>query len=56
MLVCLAANPSIGKLSEIDRPVGRDIHRLAGSVQTAGGRGLNVARPARAPGADVRIV
>jgi 1-phosphofructokinase family hexose kinase len=55
MLVCLAANPSIDKLFEIDRLVRGDIHRPAGFVQTAGGKGLNVARAARALGADVRV-
>ncbi len=56
VLVCLAANPSIDKLFEIDRLVKGDIHRPAGLVQTAGGKGLNVARAARALGADVRAV
>jgi 1-phosphofructokinase family hexose kinase len=55
MLLCLAANPSIDKLFEIDRLVRGDIHRPAGFVQTAGGKGLNVARAARALGADVRV-
>jgi 1-phosphofructokinase family hexose kinase len=55
MLVCLAANPSIDKLFEIDRLVRGDIHRPAGFVQTAGGKGLNVARAAHALGADVRV-
>jgi len=56
MLVCLAANPSIDKIFEIDRLVRGDIHRPAGFVQTAGGKGLNVARAAHALGADVRVV
>jgi 1-phosphofructokinase family hexose kinase len=55
MLLCLAANPSIDKLFEIDRLVRGDIHRPAGFVQTAGGKGLNVARAAHALGADVRV-
>lgn len=53
MLLCLAANPSIDKLFEIDRLVKGDIHRPSGFVQTAGGKGLNVARAARLLGADV---
>jgi 1-phosphofructokinase family hexose kinase len=56
MIVALAANPSIDKLFEIDRLVKGDIHRPSGFVQTAGGKGLNVARAARALGADVLAV
>ena len=56
MIVCLAANPSIDKLFEIDRLVKGDIHRPQGFVQTAGGKGLNVARAAHALGADVTAV
>ncbi|MEP7059681.1 MAG: hexose kinase [Actinomycetota bacterium] len=53
MIVCLVANPSIDKLFEVDRLVKGDIHRPLGFVQTAGGKGLNAARAARALGADV---
>src|SRR3954447_23894384 len=53
MIVCLAANPSIDKLFEIDRLVKGDIHRPQGFVQVAGGKGLHVARAAHALGADV---
>jgi 1-phosphofructokinase family hexose kinase len=56
VIVCLAANPSIDKLFEIDRLVRGDIHRPLGFAQTAGGKGLNVARAAEALGADVRAV
>lgn len=56
MIVCLAANPSIDKLFEIERLVKGDIHRPLGFVQTAGGKGLNVARAAHALGADVVAV
>jgi 1-phosphofructokinase family hexose kinase len=56
MIVCVAANPSVDKLFEIDRLVKGDIHRPIGFEQTAGGKGLNVARAARALGADVRAV
>jgi 1-phosphofructokinase family hexose kinase len=56
VIVCLAANPSIDKLFEIDRLVRGDIHRPLGFEQTAGGKGLNVARAARALDADVRAV
>jgi 1-phosphofructokinase family hexose kinase len=56
MIVCLAANPSIDKLFEIERLVKGDIHRPEGFVQTAGGKGLNVARAAHTLGADVTAV
>jgi 1-phosphofructokinase family hexose kinase len=56
MIVCLAANPSIDKLFEIHRLVKGDIHRPEGFVQTAGGKGLNVARAVGALGADVTAV
>ncbi len=56
MIVCLAANPSVDKLFEIDRLVRGDIHRPSGFVEVAGGKGLNVARAASALGAEVRAV
>jgi 1-phosphofructokinase family hexose kinase len=56
MIVCLAANPSIDKLFEIERLVEGSIHRPTGFVQTAGGKGLNVARAANALGTDVCVV
>ena len=56
VIVCLAANPSIDKLFEIDRLVKGDIHRPQGFVQVAGGKGLNVARAAHSLGADVTAV
>jgi 1-phosphofructokinase family hexose kinase len=56
LIVCVAANPSIDKLFEVDRLVKGDIHRPAGFVQVAGGKGLNVARAANALGAEVRAV
>jgi 1-phosphofructokinase family hexose kinase len=56
MIVCLAANPSIDKLFEVDRLTVGGIHRPLGFVQTAGGKGLNVARSARALGADTVLV
>ncbi len=56
MIVCLAANPSIDKLFEVDRLVRGDIHRPSSFVQTAGGKGLNVARAAHALGQDVRVL
>jgi 1-phosphofructokinase family hexose kinase len=56
LIVCLAANPSIDKLFEIDRLIKGDIHRPDGFVQTAGGKGLNVARAVQALGAEVMAV
>lgn len=56
MIVCLAANPSIDKLFEVDRLTVGDIHRPLGLVQTAGGKGLNVARSANALHAEVVLV
>jgi 1-phosphofructokinase family hexose kinase len=56
VIVALAANPSIDKLFEIDRLVRGDIHRPLGFVQTAGGKGLNLARAANALGAEVTAV
>ena len=56
MIVCLVANPSIDKLFEVERLVRGDIHRPLGFEQTAGGKGLNVARAVSALGGDVRAV
>ena len=40
VIVCVAANPSIDKLFEVERLVAGEIHRPLGFVQTAGGKGL----------------
>jgi 1-phosphofructokinase family hexose kinase len=56
MIVCLAANPSVDKLFEIQRLVRGDIHRPDGFVQVPGGKGLNAARAAHALGASVIAV
>ena len=56
MIVCLAANPSVDRLFEVERLVKGDIHRPSGFVQVAGGKGLNVARAARSLGGDVCAV
>ena len=56
MIICLAANPSIDKLFEVERLVRGDIHRPVGFEQTAGGKGLNVARAVRSLGGDVRVI
>ena len=55
MIVCVAANPSIDRLFEVERLVLGDIHRPTGFVQTAGGKGFNVARAANSLGAQVRV-
>lgn len=56
VIVCLAANPSVDKLFEVDRLTVGGIHRPLGFVQTAGGKGLNVARAAGALHADAVLV
>ncbi|HET9671602.1 MAG TPA: PfkB family carbohydrate kinase [Actinomycetota bacterium] len=56
MIVCLAANPSVDRLFEVERLTKGDIHRPSGFVQVAGGKGLNVARAAVALGAEVCAV
>ena len=56
MILCLAANPSVDKLFEVERLAVGEIHRPLGFVQTAGGKGLNVARAASSLGADVELV
>jgi 1-phosphofructokinase family hexose kinase len=54
VILCVAANPSIDKLLEVDRVVAGEIHRPGTLVQVPGGKGLNVARSAHALGAIVR--
>jgi 1-phosphofructokinase family hexose kinase len=54
VIVCVAANPSIDKLFEVEYLVRGEIHRPIGFVQTPGGKGLNVARAAHSLGAEVR--
>jgi 1-phosphofructokinase family hexose kinase len=56
VIVCLAANPSVDRLFEVERLVKGDIHRPSSFVQLAGGKGLNVARAAAALGAEVCAV
>lgn len=54
MIVCVAANPSIDKLFEVDHLMPGRIHRPSAFVQVPGGKGLNVARAAHSLGAEVR--
>ena len=56
MIVCVAPNPSIDKLFEVDRVEPGRIHRSTALVPVAGGKGLNVARAAASLGADVHVV
>jgi 1-phosphofructokinase family hexose kinase len=56
VIVCLAANPSIDKLFEVEEVTPGQIHRPGGFVQVAGGKGLNVARAVASLGADVVAV
>jgi 1-phosphofructokinase family hexose kinase len=53
VIVCVAANPSIDKLFEVERLHIGAIHRPHAFTQVAGGKGLNCARAASALGADV---
>ena len=53
MIVCVAANPSIDKLFEVERLQIGAIHRPRSFTQVPGGKGLNCARAAAALGADV---
>jgi 1-phosphofructokinase family hexose kinase len=55
-LVCVAPNPSIDRLYEVDRLLPGAIHRPTLSVAVPGGKGLNAARAAHALGADVVAV
>ena len=55
MILCVAANPSIDKLFQVDRVRPGRIHRPLAFLQVPGGKGLNVARVAAALGADVLV-
>ena len=55
MIVCVAGNPSVDKVFEVDRVLPGSIHRPLGFVQVPGGKGVNVARAAFALGADVMV-
>jgi 1-phosphofructokinase family hexose kinase len=55
-LVCVAPNPAIDRLYEVDRLVRGAIHRPTLSVAVPGGKGLNAARAAHTLGADVVAV
>ena len=55
MILCVAGNPSIDKLFEIDRIELGSLHRPSHFVQVPGGKGLNVARAASSLGAPVMV-
>jgi 1-phosphofructokinase family hexose kinase len=52
-LVCVVPNPSIDKTAVVDRLIDGTIHRPSEVLAVAGGKGLNVARAARALGVPV---
>jgi 1-phosphofructokinase family hexose kinase len=54
VILCVAANPSIDRLFDVERLEPGEIHRPAQFAQVPGGKGLNVARAAAALGGDVR--
>jgi len=55
VIVCVAGNPSVDKVFEVDRILPGSIHRPLGFVQVPGGKGVNVARAAFALGAEVMV-
>jgi 1-phosphofructokinase family hexose kinase len=55
MIVCVAGNPSIDKLFEVDSLKLGAIHRPTRFVQLPGGKGIHVAQVANALGADAVV-
>jgi 1-phosphofructokinase family hexose kinase len=53
VIVCVAANPSIDRLFEVERVEIGAIHRPDAFVMVPGGKGINVARAAHSLGAEV---
>ncbi len=56
MIICLAANPSIDRLFEVQRLEPGAIHRPLAFMEVPGGKGLNVARAAAALGGEVSVL
>lgn len=56
MIVCVAANPSVDRLFEVDRLHPGGIHRPEGFLALPGGKGLNVARAVACLGERVHAV
>lgn len=55
MILCVAGNPAIDKVFEIDRIAVGEIHRPSGLTKRPGGKGLNVACAAGRLGAEVTV-
>ena len=55
MIVCVAGNPSIDKLFEVDRLAHGDIHRPQHFVALPGGKGIHVAQVATALGSEAIV-
>lgn len=55
-ILCVAANPSVDRLYEVERLVPGEIHRPALVAPRAGGKGLNAARAAAALGGRVTAI
>lgn len=55
MIVCVAGNPSIDKLFEVDRLSHGDIHRPEHFVALPGGKGIHVAQVANALGVEAIV-
>lgn len=56
MILCVAGNPAVDKLFEVDRLVVGGIHRPEGFVQLPGGKGIHIAQVTRALGAEPLLV
>jgi 1-phosphofructokinase family hexose kinase len=52
MILCVAGNPSIDRLFEVDRLIPGDIHRPRHFAALAGGKGIHVAQVATALGSE----
>lgn len=55
MILCVAGNPAVDKLFEVERLAPGEIHRPLGFIQRPGGKGLNVARAATSLGARASV-
>jgi len=56
VIICLAANPSIDRLFEVERLESGAIHRPLAFMAVPGGKGLNVARATAALGGEVSVL
>ena len=55
MILCVAGNPSIDKLFEVDRLVPGEIHRPRRFIQLPGGKGIHIAQVATLLGAEAVV-